>query len=540
LNYFVIINCRANCFFCLQCLHDEFSYYSIINRITKFFNIIQQITTNHYHISTYYYELQRITIKSQHTTMNYYDIYVGGKFQKTDIPLMVENPFTRENFAQTWQATQVELNNAIEAALAVENEMKYLPSYKKFAILRQISEELLANKSYLASVLAMESGKPMRYAIGEIERAAQVFLIAAEEAKRLPKEFLSLDWTAAGAGKEGLVKYFPIGLVAGIAPFNFPLNLAVHKIAPAIAAGNAIILKPARSTPLSTLELAKIIDNTELPKGAFSVLPLDRKAGNQLITDLRIKMLSFTGSPEIGWQMKQQAGKKKVLLELGGNAGVLVSHSANIDVAVNKCLVGSFAYSGQVCIHVQRIYVHASIFDQFAEKFVDATKKLKFGDPQNQDTEISAMIDEDNALRVESWVKDSVNDGAKILLGGNRKGNYFEPTIITNTHKQMNVCALEIFGPVVTLEKVDNFTKGIAEINDSQYGLQAGIFTDSIDEMNYAFNELQVGGVIINDVPSFRVDHMPYGGLKNSGFGREGVKYAIFEQMEPKILVKPS
>jgi glyceraldehyde-3-phosphate dehydrogenase (NADP+) len=471
--------------------------------------------------------------------MKIYDIYVGGKFKKTGFPLLVENPYNREIFAQTWQATTDDLNEAIFAAQAAEREMKNLPSFKKYEILMQIANELTAQRQYLAGILALESGKPMRYALGEIDRAAQTFLVAAEEAKRLPREYISLDWTPAGAGKEGLIKYFPIGLVAGIAPFNFPLNLAVHKIAPAIAAGNVIILKPARSTPLSTLELAKIIDKTDLPKGAFSVLPLDRKAGNQLVTDERIKMLSFTGSPAIGWQMKQQAGRKKVLLELGGNAGVIVSDSANLDIAVGKCLVGSFAYSGQVCIHVQRIYIHEKVFERFVEKFIEGTKKLKYGDPQEATTEISSMIDEDNAIRVENWVDEAVTDGAKILHGGKRNGTYFEPTIITNTKKQMNVCALEIFGPVVTLEKVKDFETSIFEINDSQYGLQAGVFTDSLEEMNRAFNELEVGGVVLNDVPSFRVDHMPYGGLKNSGFGREGLKYSIFEQMEPKLLVKP-
>ncbi len=468
-----------------------------------------------------------------------YKIYVGGKFKTTENVLEVVNPYTNKIVARTWKAGTQELEESIAAAQAVQNEMKNMPVYKRFQILRQISDSLKADRQRLATILAQESGKPLRYALGEIDRATQTFLVAAEEAKRLPKEYVSLDWTPAGEGKEGLIKYFPIGLVAGIAPFNFPLNLAVHKIAPAIAAGNTIILKPARSTPLSTLELAQIIDKTGLPKGAFSVLPLDREAGNQLVTDERIKMLSFTGSPAVGWQMKQQAGRKKVLLELGGNAGVMVSDSANLDLAVKKCLVGAYAYSGQVCIHVQRIYVHAGVFDAFAQKFIEGTKNLKFGDPTDPDTEISSMIDEANAMRVESWVQGAVEDGAKILYGGNRKGTYFEPTIITNTQKQMNVCALEIFGPVVTLEKVTDFKHGIAEINDSQYGLQAGIFTNNIEEMNYAFNELEVGGVIINDVPTFRVDHMPYGGVKNSGFGREGLKYSIMEQMEPKLLVKP-
>jgi glyceraldehyde-3-phosphate dehydrogenase (NADP+) len=335
-----------------------------------------------------------------------------------------------------------------------------------------------------------------------------------------------------------LVRYFPVGVIAGIAPFNFPLNLAAHKIAPAIASGNAIIIKPARSTPLSVLELAKIIDQTDLPKGAFSVLPMDREAGNQLVTDERIQMLSFTGSPNVGWKMKANAGKKKIALELGGNAGVIVSEHADLDLAVKKCLVGGFAYSGQVCIHVQRIMVHEKVFDTFVDKFIAGTQMLTFGAPDNENTDISVMIDEDNARRVEDWVNEAVSEGAKILFGGKRKGSFFEPTIITNTKQNMKVCALEIFGPVVTIEKFPDFPQAIDMINDSEYGLQAGVFTNNIIEMNHSFNELEVGGVIINDVPTFRVDHMPYGEIKNSGFGREGVKYTIQEMMEPRLLVK--
>ena len=416
--------------------------------------------------------------------------------------------------------------------------MRDLPSHKKYKILMDIAAEIIIKKDELALILSKEAGKPLKYAIGEIDRAVQVFTIAAEESKRLPKEYFSVDWTSAGEGKEGLVKYFPIGLIAGIAPFNFPLNLAVHKIAPAIAAGNPIILKPARSTPLSVLELAKIIDKTDLPKGAFSVLPMDREAGNQLVTDDRINMLSFTGSPAVGWKMKSNAGKKKIALELGGNAGVIVSEKSDIDVAVRKCLVGAFAYSGQVCIHVQRIFVQENIFDKFIDSFIKAVKTLKFGPPDDLKTDISVMIDEENSIRVENWVKEAVNDGAEILYGGVRKGTYFEPTIITNTNQEMKVCSLEVFGPVVTIEKYSDFKFAIDSINNSEYGLQAGIFTNSIHEMNQAFNEIEVGGVIVNDVPTFRVDHMPYGGVKNSGFGREGVKYSIFEMMEPKLMIK--
>ncbi len=472
--------------------------------------------------------------------MKNYKIYAGGTFIETSQVLEVQNPFDKSIMAKTFLADKEILNIAIEKAIAVEQELKHMPVYQRYEILQQIAFKLSEDKERLASILSIESGKPIRYALGEIARAIQTFTIASEEAKRLPHEYLSIDWTPAGHGKQGVVKYEPIGLIAGIAPFNFPLNLAVHKIAPAIATGNPIILKPARSTPLSTLELAKIINKTSLPKGAVSILPMDRETGNLLVTDERIKKLSFTGSPQVGWKMKTQAGKKRLTLELGGNAGVLVSDKADIDLAVKKCMIGSFAYSGQVCIHVQRIYVQESVFEEFTNKMIEATKKLQVGDPMNPATEVSVMIDEANAKRVEAWVNDAVADGAKVLAGGQRKDTFYEPTLITNTQPEMNVCSLEVFGPVVTVEKYSNLQSGIDAINDSQYGLQAGIFTDSIQELNSAFDQLEVGGVIHNDVPTFRVDHMPYGGIKNSGFGREGVKYAMRDMLEPKLLVMDS
>jgi acyl-CoA reductase-like NAD-dependent aldehyde dehydrogenase len=470
--------------------------------------------------------------------MENYKIYLAGEFISTTKEFEVYNPYTKKLVARTYLAENSIINQAIEKGKLAEKAMKQLPSWQKYEILKQVSDAILLDKTRLASVLSQESGKPMRYALGEIARASQTFLIAAEEAKRLPKEYFSLDWTPAGQNREGVVKYFPIGLVAGIAPFNFPLNLAVHKIAPAIAAGNPIILKPARSTPLSVLELARILDKTSLPKGALSILPTNRDAGNTLVTDERIKMLSFTGSPEVGWKMKNEAGKKKVALELGGNAGVVVTETAAIDKALDRILMGAFAYSGQVCIHVQRIYVHSSVFDAFSKVFIERVKNLKFGSPLEESTEISSMIDEENAKRVESWVNEAVNDGAKVLCGGKRDGGYFEPTVLTNSNPKMKVCSLEMFGPVVTLEKFENFKEVIEEVNNSEYGLQAGVFTNKISEMDFAFENLEVGGVIINDVPTFRVDHMPYGGVKNSGFGREGVKYSIQEMMEPRLLVK--
>jgi acyl-CoA reductase-like NAD-dependent aldehyde dehydrogenase len=470
--------------------------------------------------------------------MDNYKLYLAGSFEDTPAKLEVVNPWNNQVFASTYLAGNSEIEKAITAGLETEESLKNLPSFKKFEILRHISNRLLQDKHRLATVLSMESGKPIRYALGEIDRSAQTFLIAAEESKRLPREYVSIDWTAPGQNKEGLIRYFPIGLVAGIAPFNFPLNLAVHKLAPALAVGNPIILKPARSTPLSVLELAKIIDETDLPKGAVSILVTDRESGNMLVEDERIKMLSFTGSPEVGWEMKNRAGKKKVLLELGGNAGVIVTQTADIQRATDKVLTGGFAYSGQICIHVQRVYVHQSVFEAFTNLFVDKVKRLKTGDPLEAETDVSVMIDEENAVRVENWVHEAVSAGAKVLCGGWRTGGLYEPTVITQTKPDMKVCSCEIFGPVVTVESFSEFGQAVSEVNNSQYGLQAGVFTNAIGEMNYAFDKLKVGGVIINDVPTFRVDHMPYGGIKNSGYGREGVKYSIQEMMEPKLLVK--
>lgn len=465
-------------------------------------------------------------------------IYCGGEFLTTQSIHRVINPYNNNNVGQTYLGGRRELEKAIVKAQSVEAEMKNLPSFQKYEVLMQIANTLKSERKEAAKILCLESAKPIKYALSEVDRAIQTFIVAAEEAKRLPKEYIDLDWTNAGTGKEGLVKYFPIGLIAGISPFNFPLNLAVHKIAPAIAAGCPIILKPSSSTPLSTLFLAKIIDQTALPKGAVSIIPMDRQTGNQLVTDERFKLLSFTGSPDVGWKMKQDAGKKKVVLELGGNAGVIVTNSSEINDAVQKCITGGFAYSGQVCIHAQRIYVHKAIFKKFAGKFIEKVNKLKVGDPINSDTEISSMIDEQNAIRIENWVQEAVDEGAEILAGGKRTGSFYPPTVLTKTLDKMKVCSLEVFGPVVTLEQVDHFEEAITKVNNSKYGLQAGIFTDQLSELNKAFDLLEVGGVIINDVPTFRVDHMPYGGIKDSGLGREGVKYAILEMLEARILVK--
>lgn len=470
--------------------------------------------------------------------MEKYSPYIGGEFKTTDQIFSVNNPFSNEIIAEVYLAGKPELEEAILSAQKIEAELRYLPSHKKYSILMDIAKKMNEQRDLLARTLCLEAAKPIKYAYGEVDRAIQTFIVAAEESKRLPSECIQIDWTPAGEGKEGIVRYFPVGLIAGISPFNFPLNLTTHKLAPAIAAGCPIILKPARSTPLSALLLAKIIDTTELPKGALSVLPMDRESGNQLVTDERFALLTFTGSPHVGWNMKNQAGKKRVVLELGGNAGVIVTETADLNKAIPKCVSGAFAYSGQVCIHTQRIYVHHSIFNEFTNRFVEQTSSLKHGNPLDPSTEISSMIDEENAIRIEQWVREAVEDQAKIVCGGKREGSYYPPTVITNTKKEMKVCAQEVFGPIVVIEPYRSFNDAIEYVNSSEYGLQAGVFTNKLNEQNDAFNEIKAGGVIINDAPTFRVDHMPYGGIKNSGFGREGVKYAMHDMLEPKLLVR--
>ncbi|MCT4636918.1 MAG: aldehyde dehydrogenase family protein [Bacteroidales bacterium] len=467
-----------------------------------------------------------------------YKIYLAGKFIETENKLDVYNSYDNSLIGHTFLANKDHVEEAIIKAQEAFKITSEMPSHQKESILTQIYTNLKADREKMATIIAKEAAKPIKFALAEVDRSIQTFKIAAEECKRINNEYFSIDWTKAGENKEGFVKYVPIGPVSGISPFNFPLNLTAHKIAPAIATGNPIILKPSSSTPLSVLLLAEIIDKTELPKGAFSVLPCNRETGNILVTDNRFKKLTFTGSPEVGWEMKAKCGRKKITLELGGNAAAIVAPSCKLEETIKKTVSGAFAYSGQVCIHLQRIYVHESIFSEFTTKFITEAKKLKQGSPLDSNTDISAMIDIKNAERVESWINEAKNSGAEILLGGNRDNTYVEPTIITNTTSDMKVNNLEVFGPVVCIEKYSDFDIAIYQVNQSEYGLQAGIFSDSLDEINRAFNNIEVGGLIVNDVPTFRVDHMPYGGVKSSGLGREGIKYTMKEMLEPKLMVR--
>lgn len=465
-------------------------------------------------------------------------IFLAGRFIETSRTLKVYYPYNGDLFATTYKAGVEHLNEAIESAESVRLQLKRMPLYKRSEILLHIRNRLVEMRETFAQTIMAEAGKPIRNARAEVDRSIGIFTVAAEEAKRLPKEYLSIDWTQSGEGREALVKYFPVGIVAGISPFNFPLNLAVHKIAPAIAAGCPIILKPSSTTPLSTLLLATLIAETDIPHGVVSILPMDRETGNLLVTDPRIAMISFTGSPAVGWKMKEQAGKKKVVLELGGNAGVIVSDACKIENAVTKTVNSGFTYSGQTCIHAQRIFVQEKVYAEFVEKYVYKASKLIVGDPAGEDTDMSVMIDENNAVRVEQWINEAVVNGAEIALGGKRINNLLEPTVLLKTDNSMKICNQEAFGPVVSIMPYGVFEEAVSLMNDTQFGLQAGVFTNRITEMDMAFNELEVGGVILNDGPTFRADHMPYGGIKDSGFGREGVKYAIADMMEARVLVK--
>jgi len=469
--------------------------------------------------------------------MDTFHIYAGGEFMQGK-PIEIHNPHDNSLVAHTSQANEHIYELAVKKAREARAPMKALPSYRRYEILLHIAARLREERQEIGTLLARESAKPLKYALAEIDRSIQTFTVAAEEAKRVPKEYLSLDWTKPGEGREGLVKYFPAGLVAGISPFNFPLNLAVHKIAPAIAAGCPIVLKPASSTPLSSLFLARIIDETGLPKGAVSILPMDREFGNRLVTDDRFAVLSFTGSPVVGWKMKAQAGKKRTVLELGGNAAVIVSDAVELDAIIAKCVNGGFAYQGQVCIHAQRFYVHDSLTDAFTDKLTQAVKQLRFGAPDDADTDFSSMIDRENADRITEWTAEAEQAGAELLLKPEQKGNFIHPVIITGAGKGMKVYDEEVFGPVVTINPFKKFADAVEMVNDSKFGLQAGIFTDRHSEVELAFNGLETGGVILNDSPILRLDHMPYGGVKESGLGREGVKYAMMDMLEPRILVK--
>jgi len=452
--------------------------------------------------------------------------------------MKIINPYNNEVIDEITLLSKSQVFEKLAKAVQAKTKLHKLSSGDKSNILHAIVDGINTNFEEFVTTIVKESGKPYRYAKAEVSRAIQTFLIAAEESKRLPHELFDIDGTNKGRNLKGEVVYFSKGVVFGISPFNFPLNLAVHKIAPAIAAGCPILLKPSSKTPLTMILLAKVIDQTDLPKGGFELIHCSRETGDELIVHEDIDVLSFTGSPDVGWKMKSQAGKKHTVLELGGNAAAIVAKDANLKLALDELLVGGFAYSGQVCIHTQRIYVHETLMDEFVKSYISGVEQLEIGDPMNKSTEFGVMIDETNAKRVESWVNEALENFAECLVGGSRVDSFYAPTVLTSVRKGLKVRDEEVFGPVVIIESFSSIDEAIAEINDCRWGLQAALFTDSIQVRNRVFNELNVGGVIHNKSTSFRVDDMPYGGVKDSGFGREGVRYAMLDFLEPKLLVK--
>ncbi|MBK9756413.1 MAG: aldehyde dehydrogenase family protein [Nannocystis sp.] len=466
-----------------------------------------------------------------------YPYYLGGAAQQPNADLVVVDKYSGAVATRVALADAHALDQAIGMAAAASGAMAALPSYARAAALQHCARRFDERKEELALALCIEAGKPIKDSRGEVTRLIDTFRVAAEEATRIVGEVLPLDISPRAAGYRGQWKRVPIGPVSLISPFNFPLNLAAHKVAPAIAAGCPFVLKPASLTPVGALLIGEVLAETELPRGSWSILPCPREGAEQLTTDERFKLLSFTGSGEVGWALKAKAGKKKVVLELGGNAACIVDAGADLDVVVPRLAFGAYYQSGQSCISVQRIFAHRSLYPALRERLVAAARLQRLGDPRDEATALGPMISEKEALRVERWVNEAVAAGATLLCGGGREGVMIPATLLEGVPRELPLCADEVFGPVAMLEPFDDFAEALAGVNASKFGLQAGVFTNDLRRAYQAWDELEVGGVVINDVPSWRVDHMPYGGVKESGLGREGVRFAIEDMTEIRLMV---
>ena len=464
-----------------------------------------------------------------------YPYYLAGRPLAPNRDLAVTDKYTGEPVAYTALADEQAIDQAIEAAVQAASRMAALPAYERRTILEHCTRRFEERSEEFAQTLCIEAGKTIRESRGEVARLIDTFRIAAEESTRMYGEVLPLDVTPRAKGYTGMWKRVPIGPCSFISPFNFPLNLVAHKIAPALAVGCPFVLKPATRTPLGALLIGEVLAECELPEGAFSILPCSRAAAEAFTADERLKLLSFTGSPQVGWDLKARAGKKKVVLELGGNAAVIVDEDADLDDAVSRILVGAFYQSGQSCISVQRILAHTSIYETFRAKLVQATEQLKAGNPRDEETDLGPIISESEAKRIESWIETAISGGAKLLCGGERNGVSLRPALLEQVPKDCDLNSKEVFGPVATLSPFENFDAALDEVNDSEFGLQAGVFTRDIYKIQRAWDVLEVGGVIVGDVPSWRVDHMPYGGVKDSGLGREGGHEGIAEYLETKL-----
>lgn len=467
-----------------------------------------------------------------------YPLYLNNKAEQPNQDLAVTDKYSGEIAFRTALATPDIIDAAISGAVRAAPAMARLASYERQSVLNHCVTRFQARADELAYALCVEAGKPIKDSEGEVGRLIDTFRIAAEEAPRIYGEVQPLDISPRSRAYMGMWKRVPIGPCSFISPFNFPLNLAAHKIAPAIAAGCPFVLKPASKTPLGALIIGEILAECDiLPAGAFSILPASRDGADLFTTDDRLKLLSFTGSPAVGWDLKAKAGKKKLVLELGGNAAVVVDKDADLDHALDRIIFGAFYQSGQSCIGVQRIIIHADIYDKFRDMLVAKTKTLVAGDPHDRNTFIGPMISENEAKRLEGWISSALANGARLLAGGTRKGAMLDATLLENVAPDQDAYREEAFGPLAILSQFTEWDEAIEQVNNSKYGLQAGLFTNDIHKALNAWDDLDVGGVVINDVSSFRVDNMPYGGVKDSGLGREGVRFAIEDMTEIRNMV---
>ncbi len=466
-----------------------------------------------------------------------YPYYLANEAVFANQDLDVTDKYSGEVATRVAMADAATIDKAIDAADKAAGAMAKLAPYERQAILYHCVKRFEERYDELALALCIEAGKPIKDARGEVGRLIDTFRVAAEEAVRIDGEMPNLEISARAKGYRGMVKHVPIGPCSFISPFNFPLNLAAHKVAPAIAAGCPFVLKPASRTPIGAIIIGEVLAETNLPKGAFSILPCHREGADLFTTDERFKLLSFTGSPDVGWDLKARAGKKPVILELGGNAAVIVDEDADLNDAMERIVFGAFYQSGQSCIGVQRILIHDAIYDELKAKLVEKTAALKMGDPKDEDTFIGPVISEGEAKRLENWINEAVDAGATLLVGGKRDGAMLQATLLENAPKGTNIVEEEAFGPVAVVSRFSDFDDALNTVNESKFGLQAGIFTRDLYKAHKAWDELEVGGVVIGDVPSWRVDNMPYGGVKDSGLGREGIRWAINDMTEERLLV---
>ena len=469
---------------------------------------------------------------------NTHRLLVGGKWVKDKETMPVLDKYTGETIGVVPVASKGTVEKAIAAAHAAFPEYSRMPAHKRFRILEKASQLLAKHQEEIAATICREAGKAWKYSIGEVARAVETFQFSAEEAKRIHGETVPMDASSAGEGRMGFYLRTPVGVVAAITPFNFPLNLVAHKVGPALAAGCTLVLKPASTTPLTAIRLGKILEEAGIPPGVFNVVVgSGGTVGEWLTVDPRVAKISFTGSPPVGEAILRKAGLKKVTMELGNNSGTILEPDTDLDAAIPRCAVSAFANSGQVCISLQRLYVHKAIAKEFTKRFVEFTSKIKVGNPLEKDCEVGPMIDEAEAKRAESWIREAVGEGAKLLVGGKREGRILHPTVLSRVRPDMKVMCLEAFAPLVSIYEYERFEDAVAMVEDSPFGLQAGVYTNDIRKAFYAVDRINAGGVMINDTSIFRVDHMPYGGNKMSGLGREGVRFAIEEMTNIKMVM---